>query len=136
MLSAVTLMAPNVLDQLGSKANGMYLLTQQAPPSDKDNPGVQQMLKELKDAGFKADGDALSPATTGAWSNVHALVDILEKLPRSEIAALDLEPARRGDEGRRSDQPPRGGAAFDFSKTAFPEISSLAGFRVSARLGE
>ena len=121
-----------MLDQLGSKANGMYLLTQQAPPSDKDNPGVQQMLKELKDAGFKADGDALSPASTGAWSNVHALVDILEKLPKSEIATLTssqlVEAMKTAGPINRPEVAP-----FDFSKTAFPEISSLAGFRVFSR---
>ena len=82
-------MPPEVLKQLGSKADGVYLLTQQAPPSDKDNPGIQQMLKELKDAGFPSNGDELSPAGTGAWANVHTLVDILKKLPPSEIATLD-----------------------------------------------
>jgi ABC-type branched-subunit amino acid transport system substrate-binding protein len=132
MLSAVTLMPPNVLDQLGSKANGMYLLTQQAPPSDKDNSGVQQMLKDLKDAGFKADGDALSPASTGAWSNVQALVDILAKLPKSEIATLTssqlVEAMKAAGPINRPEVAP-----FDFSKTAFPEISSLAGFRVFSR---
>ena len=65
MLTAVTLMPPNVLHQLGSVANGMYLLTQQAPPSDSSNPGIQQMLKELKAAGFPANANNLSPASTG-----------------------------------------------------------------------
>jgi len=132
MLSAVTLMPPNVLAQLGSKANGMYLLTQQVPPSDTDNTGIQQMLKELKDAGFKADGDALSPASTGAWSNIHALVDILEKLPKSEIATLTssqlVEAMKTAGPIDRPEVAP-----FDFSKPAFPDIPSLAGFRVFSR---
>jgi ABC-type branched-subunit amino acid transport system substrate-binding protein len=132
MLSAVTLTPPNVLKQLGSKANGMYLLTQQVPPSDTGNPGIQQMLKELKDAGFKADAADLSPASTGAWSNVHALVEILQKLPKSEIATLTssqlVDAMKTAGPIDRPEVAP-----FDFSKPAFPEISSLAGFRVFSR---
>jgi ABC-type branched-subunit amino acid transport system substrate-binding protein len=132
MLSAVTLMPPNVLHQLGSKADGMYLLTQQAPPSDSSNTGVQQMLKELKDAGFDANAADLSPASTGAWSNVHALVDILEKLPHSEIATLDSTQLVNAMETAGPIDRPEV-APFDFSKHAFPEISSLAAFRVFSR---
>ena len=132
IFTAVTLMAPEVLQQLGSKADGVYLLTQQAPPSDKDNPGIQQMLKELKDAGFNANGDELSPAATGAWANVHTLVDILKKLPPSEIATLDSAKlvdamAKAGPINRPEIAP------FDFTANAFPDIASLSGFRLYTR---
>jgi branched-chain amino acid transport system substrate-binding protein len=132
ILTAVTLMPPNVLHQLGSVANGMYLLTQQAPPSDSSNSGIQQMLKELKKAGFPANGDNLSPASTAAWSNVHALADVLEKLPKSEIATLtstDLVNAMKN--AGPIDRPEV--APFDFSKFAFPDVKSLAGFRIFSR---
>ena len=130
--TAVTLMAPEVLHQLGDKADGVYLLTQQAPPSDKDNPGIQQMLKELKDAGFNANGDELSPAATGAWSNVHTLVDILKKLPPADIASLDSTKlvdamAKAGPINRPEIAP------FDFTANAFPDIASLSGFRLYTR---
>ena len=95
MLSAVTLMPPNVLDQLGSKANGMYLLTQQAPPSDEDNTGVQQMLKELKDAGFKADGDDAEPREHRGLVERARPRRHPGEASEVEIATLDLEPARR-----------------------------------------
>jgi ABC-type branched-subunit amino acid transport system substrate-binding protein len=132
MLTAVTLMPPNVLHQLGSVANGMYLLTQQAPPSDSTNSGIQQMLKELKAAGFPAKGNNLSPASTGAWSNVHALVDVLSKLPKSEIANLtsaQLVAAMKS--AGPIDRPEV--APFDFSKFAFPDVKSLASFRIFSR---
>jgi ABC-type branched-subunit amino acid transport system substrate-binding protein len=130
--TAVTLMAPEVLHQLGNKADGVYLLTQQAPPSDKDNPGIQQMLKELKDAGFKDNGDDLSPAATSAWANVHTLVDILKKLPPSEIATLDSAKlvdamAKAGPINRPEIAP------FDFTASAFPDIPSLSSFRIYTR---
>ncbi len=128
-------MAPEVLHQLGDKADGVYLLTQQAPPSDKDNPGIQQMLKELKDAGFDANGDEMSPAVTGAWSNVHTLVDILKKLPPAEIATLDSAKlvdamAKAGPINRPEIAP------FDFTANAFPDIASLSGFRIYTETGD
>jgi branched-chain amino acid transport system substrate-binding protein len=130
--TAVTLMAPEVLHQLGNKADGVYLATQQAPPSDKDNPGIQQMLKELKDAGFDANGDELSPAVTSSWANVHTLVDILKKLPPAEIASLDSAKlvdamAKAGPINRPEIAP------FDFTANAFPDIASLSGFRLYTR---
>ena len=132
VFTAVTLMAPEVLKQLGSKAEGVYLLTGQAPPSDKDNPGIQQMLKELKDYGYPADGDKLSPASTAAWANPHALVDILKKLPASEIASLDSTKivdamAKAGPINRPEIAP------FDFTAPQFPDVPSLASFRIFTR---
>ncbi len=132
VFTAVTLVSPEVLHQLGSKADGMYLLTQQAPPSDSSNPGIQQMLKELKAAGVDANGADLSPASTGAWSNVHALVDILKKLPPAEIASLDqaklVEAMKSAGPVNRPEVAP-----FDFSKPALPDIKALASFRVFSR---
>jgi ABC-type branched-subunit amino acid transport system substrate-binding protein len=132
MLTAVTLMPPNVLHQLGSVANGMYLLTQQAPPSDSTNPGVEQMLKELKEAGFPAKGINLSPASTGAWSNVHALVDVLKKLPKSEIATLNSAQLVTAMKNAGPINRPEV-APFNFSKFAFPDVKSLANFRIFSR---
>jgi hypothetical protein len=121
-----------VLHQLGSVANGMYLLTQQAPPSDSSNPGIQQMLKELKAAGFPANGRNLSPASTAAWSNVHTLVDVLKKLPKSEIANLNsAELVAAMKNAGPIDRPEE--APFDFSTFAFPDVKSLAGFRIFSR---
>jgi ABC-type branched-subunit amino acid transport system substrate-binding protein len=132
ILTAVTLIPPNVLHQLGSVANGMYLLTQQAPPSDSSNPGIKQMLKELKAAGYPANGNNLSPASTAAWSNVHALVQVLQKLPKSEIAHLNstelVNAMKNAGPINRTEVAP-----FDFSKFAFPDVKSLAGFRIFSR---
>ena len=132
ILTAVGLMPPPLLHQLGSVANGMYLLTQQAPPSDSSNPGIKQMLKELKAAGFPSNPNNLSPASTGAWSNVHGLVDILEKLPKSELANLNsTDVVNAMKDAGPIDRPEV--APFDFSKIAFPDVKSLAAFRVFSR---
>jgi ABC-type branched-subunit amino acid transport system substrate-binding protein len=132
MLTAVTLVPPNVLHQLGSVANGMYLLTQDAPPSDSTNPGIKQMLKELKAAGYPSNPKNLSPASTTAWTDVHSLVQILQKLPKSEIANLNsaelVNAMKNAGPINRPEEAP-----FNFSKIAFPEIKSLAGFRIFTR---
>jgi len=132
VFTAVTLVSPDVLHQLGTKADGMYLLTQQAPPSDSTNPGIQQMVKELKASGVTADPDTLSPASTASWSYVHALVDVLKKLPKSEIDSLDQ--AKLVDAMKNSgpiDRPEV--APFDFAKPAFPDIPALSTFRIFSR---
>jgi len=132
IFTGITLMPPNVLHQLGSVADGMYLLTQQAPPSDSSNPGIQEMLKELKKAALPANGDNLSPVSTAAWSDVHALVDVLEKLPKSEIATLNsTELVNAMKNAGPIDRPEV--APFDFSKIAFPDVKALAGFRIFSR---
>ncbi len=105
IFTAVTLMPPEVVQQLGSKADGVYLLTQQAPPSDTQNPGIQQMLKELKDAGFPSNGDQLSPASTGGvGERAHA-----RRHPQEASAGpdrqLELDDDRRCDGEGRADQP-------------------------------
>jgi ABC-type branched-subunit amino acid transport system substrate-binding protein len=132
ILTAVTLIPPTVLHQLGSVANGMYLLTQQAPPSDTANPGIKEMLKELKEAGYPANGNNLSPASTGAWSNVHALVQVLEKLPKSEIAHLNSAELVNAMKNAGPVSRPEV-APYDFSKFAFPDVKSLAAFRIFSR---
>src|SRR4051794_22945039 len=41
--TAVTLVPPEQIDELGAKADGIYLVTQVVPGSDTSNPGVKQM---------------------------------------------------------------------------------------------
>ena len=124
ILTAVTLIPPNVLHQLGSAANGMYLLTQQAPPSDSTNPGIQQMLKELKAAGFPANANNLSPASTGAWSNVHGSSKF-SKLPKSEIAHSNSTSWSRPWPGRPRRSP--GGCALRLLQVCVPRRQVAGG---------
>jgi hypothetical protein len=108
------------------------VLTQQAPPSDTSNPGIKRMLKELRAAGFKANAANLSTASTAAWSNVHALVDVLDKLPKSEIATLtSAELVNAMKQAGPINRPEA--APFNFSKLAFPDVKALAPFRIFSR---
>jgi hypothetical protein len=89
--TAVTLLPPEQIEQLGPRADGIYLVTQVAPPTDTDNPGVKQMLKEFAAAGVDIDPEKGSPAVVTAWANVHILADLLDRLPQEQIDALDSD---------------------------------------------
>ena len=63
---------------------------------------------------------------------MHALVDVLQKLPKSEIATLtSTELVNAMKNAGPIDRPEV--APFDFSKFAFPDVKSLAGFRIFSR---
>ena len=131
--TAVILMAPEVLKQLGDKADGVYLLTQQVPPSDKDNPGIQQMLKELEDAGLDANGDELSPAATGCMGEHSYARRHPEEAPTRRRSRRSTRPSsstrwRRPAPINRPEIAP-----FDFTAPAFPDIASLSSFRIFTR---
>ena len=132
IMTAINFFPLEAADQLGSKADGLYLLSQAAPPSDEDNPGIKQMLTELKAAGVDKDAKKLSPATTIAWASVHILADALKGMPKAEIASLDsaklVEIMGKLGPVNRPELTP-----FDFTKPAYAEIPPLAKMRLFSR---
>jgi branched-chain amino acid transport system substrate-binding protein len=132
IMAGVNLFPLEAAEQLGAKADGLYLLSQAAPPSDDANPGIKQMLTELKNAGVDKDPKKLSPATTLAWSQVHILADALKALPKAEIAALDsaklVEVIGKLGPVNRAEITP-----FDFTTRAYAEIPPLAKLRLFSR---
>ena len=102
------------------------------PPTDTDNPGIQQMLKEFDAAGVDIDIEQSSPAVVTAWSNVHILADLLDDLPQDQIDALDSDALVRLMENAPPVSRPEY-AAFDFSKNAYPDIPALSGLRLFSR---
>jgi ABC-type branched-subunit amino acid transport system substrate-binding protein len=133
IMTAVTLFPPEVVKELGSKADGVYLVTQTAPPSDTSNPGIKEMLADLKAAGIKVDPNKLSPAITNAWSDIRILVDdILAKAPKSEIASLDADTLVKIFEQTGPISRPEY-APFDFHKNAYPDIPALSTLRLYSR---
>jgi branched-chain amino acid transport system substrate-binding protein len=132
IMTAINFFPLEAADQLGSKADGLYLLSQAAPPSDGDNPGIKQMLAELKAAGVDKDAKKLSPATTIAWSSVHILADALKGMPKAEIASLDsaklVEIMGKLGPVNRPELTP-----FDFTTRAYAEIPPLAKMRLFSR---
>jgi hypothetical protein len=130
--TAVTLLPPEQIEQLGPKADGIYLVTQVVPPTDTDNPGIKQMLKEFAAAGVDIDPQQGSPAVVTAWANVHILADLLDDLPQEQIDALDSDALVALMENAPPVSRPEY-AAFDFSKNAYPDIPALSGLRLFSR---
>jgi ABC-type branched-subunit amino acid transport system substrate-binding protein len=130
--TAVTLLPPEQIEQLGSKADGIYLVTQVTPATDTSNPGVKKMLEEFADAGVDVDPKQSSPAVVTAWANVHIFADIVGALPKQEIASLDS--AKLVDVFEKAPPVSRPEyAAFDFSKNAYPDIPALSALRLYSR---
>jgi hypothetical protein len=130
--TAVTLVPPEQIDELGAKADGIYLVTQVVPGSDTSNPGVKQMIKEFGEAGVDIDPSQSSPAVVTAWSQVHIFADLVGKLPNEQIAALDsaglVDVFKNAPPVSRPEYAP-----FDFSKNAYPDIKALSGLRLFSR---
>jgi hypothetical protein len=130
--TAVTLLPPEQIEQLGPKADGIYLVTQVTPPTDGDNPGIKQMLKEFAAAGVDIDPEQGSPSVVTAWSNVHILADLLKTLPKEQIDTLDSDAlVALMENAPPVDRPEY--ATFDFSENAYPDIPALAGLRLFSR---
>jgi hypothetical protein len=130
--TAVTLLPPEQIEQLGPKADGIYLVTQVTPPTDVDNPGIKQMLKEFAAAGVDIDPEQGSPSVVTAWSNVHILADLLKTLPKEQIDTLDSNALVALMENAPPVSRPEY-APFDFSKNAYPDIPALSGLRLFSR---
>jgi hypothetical protein len=130
--TAVTLVPPEQIKELGAKANGIYLVTQVVPGSDTSNPGVKQMIKEFGQAGVDIDPSQSSPAVVTAWSQVHIFADLVGKLPKEQIASLDsaglVNVFKTAPPVSRPEYAP-----FDFSKNAYPDIKALSGLRLYSR---
>jgi hypothetical protein len=130
--TAVTLLPPEQIEQLGSKADGVYLVTQVVPATDTDNAGVKQMIQEFEDAGVDLDPEQSSPAVVTAWANVHIFADLVDDLSPQEIAALDsdalVEVFKNAPPVSRPEYAP-----FDFSQNAYPDIPALSGLRLYSR---
>ncbi len=92
------------VETLGDAAEGMLVSNNLKPATLKKDPGVKQMLKEVKayDSGIK-----LVDASIGAWAGVHLVADALEGQTTLDAATLvdAAEPGQGlGHEGRAADQ--------------------------------
>jgi hypothetical protein len=130
--TAVILFPPEQIEQLGPKADGIYLVTQAAPPTDAANPGIKQMVKEFAAAGVDLDPKQSSPSVVTAWANVHIFADLVGALPKQQIASLDsdalVEVFKNAPPVSRPEYAP-----FDFSKNAYPDVPALSGLRLFSR---
>jgi branched-chain amino acid transport system substrate-binding protein len=132
VITLASFVPPDVVNQLGDKIEGTYLVGQIVPPTETENAGIEQMRKEYRQAGLDPDDPRMSVYAVDVWSNAHILADALAALEPAELRTLNgdgivsaLVAAAPIDFPTRS--------RFDFNNPALPEIESLAPFRIFTR---
>lgn len=127
--TSTDLIPPDVIQQLGNKLDGFYLISDVVPAQDSSNAGIQQMLKEYQSAGIKTAQKDIGAMAVLMWSRVHVLAETISGLDaakRDSLTGQQLADAlvARGRIARPELAP------FDLSKPAFADIPPLGSFRV------
>jgi Periplasmic binding protein len=123
---------PDVVNQLGEKIEGTYLMAQIVPPTETNNPAIAQMREEYEAVGLDPNDPKMSVYAVDVWANVHILVDALKQLEPAKLEALDGPTLVEALVAAAPiDHPAR--ARFDYTKQAFPDIEALSSFRIFTR---
>jgi ABC-type branched-subunit amino acid transport system substrate-binding protein len=131
MVVPSAVITPEVVDELGPALNGMIVVSQTAPPTDTENPGIAEFRAELEANGQDPDDEDVTITTVGAWSNIKKLEGALLAASPEVRASLDTKKLIDTIVKYPADRPEA--APYDFSKNALPELPSLAGFRIFTR---
>jgi hypothetical protein len=129
MFTGVALVNPSTVRQMGAKIDGLYPITTAVPAQDTSNPGIRQMLKELKAAGVKTKPADIGTNTVETWAHLHMLADVIGKLSSAERASLtsdSLTKALVAQSPLTSPVVP----TVDFNTKAFPSVAALAPLRL------
>jgi ABC-type branched-subunit amino acid transport system substrate-binding protein len=129
MFTAVALVTPQIKQELGSKVDGINLISTAVPAQQTSNAGIRQMLKELKAAGVKTKPADIDTQTAETWAHTHMLADVIGKLSGAERASLtpdSLAKALVAASPVTSDVV----APVDYRANAFPEVPALAPLRL------
>jgi ABC-type branched-subunit amino acid transport system substrate-binding protein len=125
------IITPDVMKQLGDALNGMLVVSEVLPPSDKDNKGIAEFRADMKADGQDPDDPDVDAATVTAWSNVKKLEGALLAAGPAVIDALDSNKVVDAVVNHPIDRPEA--APYDFRKHAMPEVPELADFRMFTR---
>ena len=132
MFTAVSLIPPDVIKALGTKLDGVYLISLTAPAQDSSNAGIKQMLAEYQAAGIKTDQAEIGNIAVDVWSKTHMVADALGKLGADKAAAIDSAGLVAAVTGAGPITRPEF-TPLDFSKPAFPENPVLSALRIFSR---
>jgi ABC-type branched-subunit amino acid transport system substrate-binding protein len=124
-------LTPDNLKGLGDAANGILVVSETMPPTEKSNPGIAEFRADLEADGKNPDNPNIDFTTVTSWSNVKKLEGALLAAGPSAIASLDTKSVVDAVVNHPVNRPEM--AAYDFRKHAIPEVPALAGFRVFTR---
>jgi ABC-type branched-subunit amino acid transport system substrate-binding protein len=122
---------PEVLKELGDAANGMLVVSETMPPTEKANKGIAEFRADMEADGKDPDDPNVDASTVTSWSNVKKLEGALLAAGPSVIASLDSQKVVDAVVNHPVDRPET--APYDFRTHAIPEVKDLAGFRVFTR---
>jgi hypothetical protein len=131
MSIASIVMTPEVIDELGSKLDGLLVVSPTMPPTATDNPGIAEFRADLEAIGHDPDDPDIDFTTVVSWSNLKKLEEVLLTLDPAAIASLDSQTLVDALIAHPADRPEA--APYDFSENQLPEFPGLAAFRVFTR---
>lgn len=132
VFTALSLVPPEVIGELGNKLDGMYLITQNVPPSEKSNAGIKQFRAEYAAVGLDPEKPTAGTFAVDIWSKVHILADDLAKLTPAARSSLNSKALTDALVAASPVNRPEM-APYDLHKPAFPDIKALATFRIFGR---
>jgi ABC-type branched-subunit amino acid transport system substrate-binding protein len=122
---------PEILKELGDAANGMLVVSETMPPTEKSNKGIAEFRADMEADGKDPDDPNVDASTVTSWSNVKKLEGALLAAGPSVITSLDSQKVVDAVVDHPIDRPEM--APYDFRTHAIPEVKDLAGFRVFTR---
>ncbi len=122
---------PEVLKELGGAANGVLVVSEALPPTEKSNKGIAEFRADMQADGKDPDDPNVDFSTVTSWSNVKKLEGALLAAGPSVIASLDSKKVVDAVVNHPIDRPEM--APYDFRKQAIPEVKELAAFRMFTR---
>jgi len=76
------------LQDLGSAADGLYLVGPVLPVTETTDPGVQQFTKELANNGDSEP--IITGAAAGAWASIHLIANLMNAAPAADVNSATL----------------------------------------------
>jgi ABC-type branched-subunit amino acid transport system substrate-binding protein len=131
MVVPSAVITPDVMKELGPALNGMLVVSQTAPPTDTNNPGIQEFRADVQADGHNPDDPDVDFAAVTAWSNVKKLEGALLAATPAVRASLNSNSLVDTIVAHPIDRPES--APYDFRKNQIPELPALANFRVFTR---
>jgi ABC-type branched-subunit amino acid transport system substrate-binding protein len=130
VLPSATL-TPDIITQLGSKLNGVVVVSEVLAPTDTSNEGIVQFRADMQAADLNPDDSHVDFAAVEAWSNIRRLDAALLAAGPSVVSSLDANALVDAVVSHPIDRPEI--APYDFRTNQFPEVPDLAALRVFTR---
>jgi ABC-type branched-subunit amino acid transport system substrate-binding protein len=122
---------PQDIQQAGKLLNGFIVVSQQLPPSDTANAGIDLFRQDIQKVGFSPNAPNIDLNSVLAWSNVMRLEGALAKLSKKAIRSLNSATLVKAIVAHPIASPVA--APYNFGAQQFPQFPTLKPFRLFTR---